>query len=62
MATLQVPGAQLYYEVTGEGVPVVLVHGLALDTRMWGEQVAALSDVATVIRYDARGFRSVDSG
>lgn len=56
MATLRVPGAELYYEVTGNGVPVVLVHGLALDARMWDEQVPALSDIASVIRYDARGF------
>jgi 3-oxoadipate enol-lactonase len=56
MATLQLPGAELYYEVTGNGVPVVLVHGLALDARMWDAQLPALSDIATVIRYDARGF------
>ncbi len=56
MATLQLPGADLYYEVTGNGVPVILVHGLALDTRMWDAQVPALSDIATVIRYDCRGF------
>jgi 3-oxoadipate enol-lactonase len=57
---LQLPGAQLYYEVTGSGAAVVLVHGLALDTRMWDDQVPALSEVATVVRYDARGFgRSV---
>jgi pimeloyl-ACP methyl ester carboxylesterase len=41
MATLQVPGAELYYEVTGNGVPVVLVHGLALDARMWDPQLTA---------------------
>jgi 3-oxoadipate enol-lactonase len=56
MATLRVPGADLYYEVAGEGVPVVLVHGLALDARMWDEQVESLSDCAMLIRYDARGF------
>jgi 3-oxoadipate enol-lactonase len=56
MATLRVPGAELFYEVVGHGVPIVLVHGFALDTRMWDEQVAALSDIATVVRYDARGF------
>ena len=56
MATLRIAGAELYYEVAGHGLPVVLVHGLALDARMWDEQVAALSDIATVIRYDARGF------
>ncbi len=63
MATVRVPGAELYYEVAGEGVPVVLVHGLALDARMWDEQVESLSDVAMLIRYDARGFgRSTRDG
>jgi 3-oxoadipate enol-lactonase len=56
MATLKLPGAELYFEVSGSGVPVILVHGLALDARMWDAQVPALSDIATVIRYDCRGF------
>jgi 3-oxoadipate enol-lactonase len=51
-----VPGGELYYEAEGDGVAVVLVHGLALDARMWDDQVPALSDIARVIRYDARGF------
>jgi 3-oxoadipate enol-lactonase len=56
MAGLQLPGSELYYKVEGDGVPVVLVHGHALDTRMWDDQVPALTDIATVVRYDARGF------
>jgi 3-oxoadipate enol-lactonase len=56
VATLQVPGGELYYEVEGDGVPVVLVHGHALDTRMWDDQLPALADVARVVRYDVRGF------
>jgi 3-oxoadipate enol-lactonase len=56
MATLEVPGGELYCEVDGEGVPVVLVHGHALDARMWDDQVPALADIARVVRYDARGF------
>jgi len=51
-----VPGAELYYEVEGVGLPVVLVHGHALDARMWDDQMPALADVARVVRYDARGF------
>ena len=35
---------------------VVLVHGLALDARMWDDQVPALEDIARVVRYDVRGF------
>lgn len=56
MSTLEVSGGRLHYEVTGSGPPVVLVHGLALDVRMWDAQLPALADVATVIRYDVRGF------
>jgi pimeloyl-ACP methyl ester carboxylesterase len=56
MAILQMPGGELYYEVEGDGVPVVLIHGLALDARMWDDQVPALTDIARVVRYDVRGF------
>jgi len=53
---LPVPGADLYFEIDGTGPAVVLVHGFSLDGRMWEEQIPALRDIATVIRYDARGF------
>jgi 3-oxoadipate enol-lactonase len=56
VAVLRVPGGELYYEAEGDGVAVVLVHGLALDARMWDDQVPALSDIARVVRYDVRGF------
>lgn len=63
MTVLELAGTTLYYEVVGDWTPVVLVHGLALDARMWDEQIPALSDIATVIRCDARGFgRSVRHG
>jgi len=56
MARLKVLGGELFYKVEGDGVPVVLVHGLALDVRMWDEQVPALAGIAKVVRYDVRGF------
>jgi 3-oxoadipate enol-lactonase len=49
-------GERLYYEVTGEGPPIVLIHGWALNLRMWDLQVEALSRHFRVIRYDRRGF------
>jgi pimeloyl-ACP methyl ester carboxylesterase len=58
---LPVPGAELHFETEGSEDAIVLVHGFALDTRMWDDQVPALRDVAQVVRYDARGFgRSSD--
>jgi len=52
----EVNGTRLYYEVAGSGQPLVLIHGYALDTRMWDDQFDAFSKQYQVIRYDLRGF------
>jgi pimeloyl-ACP methyl ester carboxylesterase len=51
-----VNGTRLYYEVAGSGFPLVLIHGITLDTRMWDDQLAAFAGHFQVIRYDVRGF------
>ena len=55
-ATADVNGARLYYEVAGEGGPLVLVHAGISDSRMWDAQVDAFSRHYRAIRYDLRGF------
>ena len=45
----------LYYEVSGSGDPVVLIHAFSVDRRMWAPQIAALEKRFRVIRYDLRG-------
>ncbi len=45
----------LYYEVSGSGDPVVLIHAFSVDRRMWGPQITALERRFRVIRYDLRG-------
>jgi pimeloyl-ACP methyl ester carboxylesterase len=40
---------------SGEGPPLVLVHGAAVDSRMWGPQLAALADEFTVVAWDEPG-------
>jgi pimeloyl-ACP methyl ester carboxylesterase len=52
----EVNGTRLAYEVAGAGPPVVLVHGLALDRRMWDDQVESFAAQHRVVRYDLRGF------
>ncbi len=45
-----------FYEATGRGPPVVLIHGHSLNLRMWDAQVAPLVDAGyRVVRYDVRG-------
>lgn len=54
--TLDVDGAQIYYEIEGSGPPVVLIHGAMSDTRIWEPQVAALAEQFMVVRFDQRGY------
>lgn len=53
---LPVENGELYYEVTGAGHPLVLIHAGVADHRMWDEQVVAFAPHYRVIRYDTRGF------
>jgi pimeloyl-ACP methyl ester carboxylesterase len=52
----EVNGAKLYYEMVGEGQPLVLIHGGGLDRRMWDEQFQMFAEHSRVIRYDVRGY------
>jgi pimeloyl-ACP methyl ester carboxylesterase len=49
-------GARLYYQLTGEGQSLVLIHGFTLDHRMWDDQVEAFAPGHRVISLDLRGF------
>ena len=51
-----VNGTRLYYEVTGTGHPLVLIHGFGSNLRMWDDQFLEFSKRYRVIRYDCRGF------
>jgi pimeloyl-ACP methyl ester carboxylesterase len=54
-------GVTLDVEITGDGRPVVLVHGFPDTKRLWSKQVPALVDAGfQVITYDARGFGASD--
>jgi len=49
-------GIVTFYEDSGDGPPVVLVHGYGADLRLWDAQVPALVEAGfRVIRPDVRG-------
>lgn len=52
----EVNGAKLYYEMAGEGHPLVLIHAGIADSRMWDDQLALFAQRYRVVRYDLRGF------
>jgi pimeloyl-ACP methyl ester carboxylesterase len=52
----EVNGTRLYYEVAGDGKPLVLIHGSFGDRHFWDFQFSELSKKYKVIRYDIRGY------
>lgn len=55
-AFADVNGTRLRYELSGQGSPIVFVHGFTLDHRCWDAQAAWFARRRLVLRYDERGF------
>lgn len=53
---LEVDGGRIYYQVFGEGYPLVLVHDGLAHSEIWDQQVAEYAPHYRVIRYDRRGY------
>jgi pimeloyl-ACP methyl ester carboxylesterase len=57
MAAVDNAGTEIHYEVTGEGTPVVLLHGFPDSGSLWRHQVPALIGAGfRVIVPDMRGY------
>jgi pimeloyl-ACP methyl ester carboxylesterase len=48
--------AQIYYEVAGQGTPLVMIHAGVADNRQWNNEFAFFARSHRVVRYDMRGF------
>jgi pimeloyl-ACP methyl ester carboxylesterase len=46
----------LWYEETGSGTPVVLLHEGVVDSRIWDPFLPLVTDRLRTIRYDQRGY------
>jgi 3-oxoadipate enol-lactonase len=55
MPKTRIGDIEMYYEVHGTGEPLVLIHGLAVDSSVWINQVSVLSQKYQVIIFDNRG-------
>jgi len=53
-------GVKIYYEVHGEGPPLLLTHGYSSTSAMWHGQVDALAKDHTLILWDMRGHGQSD--
>jgi pimeloyl-ACP methyl ester carboxylesterase len=61
MGRVDVDGIGIQYEVTGEGQPVVLLHGFPDSGRLWRYQVPALAGAGfQVVVPDLRGYGRSD--
>ena len=60
MPHAQVNGVKLYYEVTGDGPPIVFCHEFAGDYRSWQPQLETFSGACRCITYSHRGYPPSD--
>ena len=56
MATVEIDGFHLYYEVHGQGEPLVFAHGVGGNHAHWFNQIAFFAGRHQIIVFDHRGF------
>src|SRR4030081_1424596 len=60
MPNINRDGVKIYYEVRGDGPPLLLTHGYSSTSAMWQGQVDALSKQHKLILWDMRGHGQSD--
>src|SRR5262245_47377040 len=56
MPHAEAQGARIYYEETGEGTPILFIHGFAGDYRSWHGQMRHCGRGRRCITWSARGY------
>jgi pimeloyl-ACP methyl ester carboxylesterase len=62
MPLLKVRDTQLYYELHGEGEPLILIPGFGTGLWIWFKQVPRLAEYFRVITFDPRGIARSPGG
>ena len=57
---MKVNDIELFYEVRGEGEPIIFSHGWMCDCSVWNSQIEFFSKKYKVIAYDQRGHGKSD--
>jgi pimeloyl-ACP methyl ester carboxylesterase len=60
MPNINRDGVKIYYEVRGDGPPLLLTHGYSSTSAMWQSQVEALSKHHKLVLWDMRGHGQSD--
>lgn len=60
MAKIDRNGVKIYYEVHGDGPPLILTHGYSSTSAMWQGQIEALSRHHRLVLWDMRGHGRSD--
>lgn len=53
---LDLQDGRLFYTISGQGEPLILLHGNFNDHQIWNEQMDSFASQYQVIRYDLRGY------
>jgi pimeloyl-ACP methyl ester carboxylesterase len=48
--------AHIYYEISGQGQPLVMIHAGVADSRQWNNEFSYFAQRFRVLRYDLRGY------
>ncbi|OGN89571.1 MAG: hypothetical protein A2158_01970 [Chloroflexi bacterium RBG_13_46_14] len=62
MPLININKVDIYYEVHGEGKPLILMHHGMGSSKMWKKLLPGFLDRYKVILYDCRGFGQSDKG
>jgi pimeloyl-ACP methyl ester carboxylesterase len=60
MPKIRIGGINLYYEMIGQGQPLLFIHGLGSSNRDWEKQAAFFSRDYLVVTFDVRGHGRSD--
>jgi len=60
MPYIHLPNIRLYYEVNGDGLPLLFIHGLGSSHRDWEKQLPLFTQKYQVVTLDLRGHGQSD--